>query len=880
MRRLATSFAKGTDMHQSSLWSLYAAVALFTLSSHGCSDGTVDAGSSCVDMDQDTYGVSCGAGPDCDDTRRSVAPGEAENCSDAVDNNCDGATDEADSQCSASCQYADGDGYHDAGCGGSDCNDNAPDINPSAVESCADGVDNDCDSAADGDDSDCAVVTCVVAAASWQNQALPQAQTGSFEVGFVSTPSRAQMDSVIGLSNGVPAQYADLAAIVRFATTGVIDARNGGSYQADAAVTYAAGVPYEFRMVVDVASRTYDVFVSPDGGAEVALATNYAFRSEQSTVTVLTHWAVTAAVGSQAVCDVTVAGGTVCADVDVCGNGVDEDCSGGDLVCPTGTCDCGSTNALAPCLGTNVTYSAGPSIISFDFQCDGGPCRCGKFANLHDYWVAPATDNGVVSITGMTPASLGTPGAADYRNGWVVNPSSQASVGLDGRFYPAGNHGSPENPTLAAPYVVDTLSGIQSIWKADHYPDADVGTDCNGIAPNGDTRMCFLQTALLTVLSSVPENAGATVLRPAYFGATKTLYSTTVLDLAFLPSLPPPVRPGGDSITADWDVALGNLEFPDAFWGKAYAAVQVHHSKYGWYTPLTNGYRAYAPAERINGALALLMFEANGADAPKKTLLALRAVQQGLDILAIFKHGDALTVNGQPRGSFIPDGGHTPGYYVQALLAAQALSAVDNQWRSLLVELLSTPAGKFITPETSQFTYNATSGKYTYGTYNVAGGPTLYQPNCTATVTTGCQVNSILADPDGNYDDWPEDGVYLDQGAYQAIVWNSTFFAATMIRAIPALRAFAYDGTLAYVRRMVDSGTYVNTASVSPLMPLPRCASGLDVGLVCRDSNDCGGAACDNRQTNFSRLIWPAANTWQHYDTCLDAKTCPGMQGL
>ena len=297
-------------MHQLRRGSILVTVALVSWSLHGCSDGTVDAGQSCVDLDQDSYGESCLAGPDCDDTRRSVAPGEAENCSDSLDNNCDGAVDEADSQCSSSCQDADGDGYHDAACGGSDCNDSDPDINPSAVESCSDDVDSDCDGAADGEDPDCATVTCVVAAASLHNEALPQAQTGTFELGFVSTPSRAQMDSVIGLATGVPTQYSDLAAVVRFAPTGVIDARNGGSYQADAAVTYAAGVPYGFRLVVDVASRTYDVFVAPNGGAEVALATSYAFRSEQSAVTMLTHWAVTAEVGSQAVCDFTFSGGT------------------------------------------------------------------------------------------------------------------------------------------------------------------------------------------------------------------------------------------------------------------------------------------------------------------------------------------------------------------------------------------------------------------------------------------------------------------------------------------------------------------------------------------------------------------------------------------
>lgn len=121
---------------------------------------------------------------------------------------------------------------------------------------------------------------------------------------------------------------------------------------------------------------------------------------------------------------------------------------------------------------------------------------------------------------------------------------------------------------------------MQSIWKADHYPDAEIGNNCRGTTSNGDTRMCFLQAALLTVLPKVPENAGSTVLRPAYFRSTKTLYSIQDLDLNFFSELPSPVRPAGDIVSPDWDRALGNLEFPETDWGGNWPAVEVHHSKY------------------------------------------------------------------------------------------------------------------------------------------------------------------------------------------------------------------------------------------------------------------------------------------------------------
>ncbi len=142
---------------------------------------SVDAARWYLDDDGDTFGgpddvvASCDPqigritdGSDCDDTDPDVNPLANELCGDGVDNDCDGGIDDEGTFFADD----DGDGFGTASIilqlpscapqpgwsfNADDCDDGAPDINPSANELC-DGVDNDCDGEVDEDSAGDATV--------------------------------------------------------------------------------------------------------------------------------------------------------------------------------------------------------------------------------------------------------------------------------------------------------------------------------------------------------------------------------------------------------------------------------------------------------------------------------------------------------------------------------------------------------------------------------------------------------------------------------------------------------------------------------------------------------------------------------------------------
>ena len=139
----------------------------------------------------------------------------------------------------------------------------------------------------------------------WQNRSI-ELQSGQFSAEYDVVPNVSNMNGTTGLSFANASTWDDLAVIVGFSEAGQLNVRNGAVYSADAVVPYSAGTSYHFRIVGDLASHTYSVYVTEEAGTEIRLANNYAFRSSQAAVSSLDNLAVVAVTGSHTVSNFTI----------------------------------------------------------------------------------------------------------------------------------------------------------------------------------------------------------------------------------------------------------------------------------------------------------------------------------------------------------------------------------------------------------------------------------------------------------------------------------------------------------------------------------------------------------------------------------------------
>jgi len=159
-------------------------------------------------------------------------------------------------------------------------------------------------------DTDSVIVTVVsrtlTSDTSFQNTSLPS-HAGVFTVEFDAVPHGNNIDACTSLSQGAATWWPDLACTVRFHTDGEIDVvYDDDLYGAANVVAYTAETNYHFRMVIDVPSSTYSVYVTPQGQSEVTLATDYSFRLPQVDVASLDNWSFVGVVGTHTISNLTI----------------------------------------------------------------------------------------------------------------------------------------------------------------------------------------------------------------------------------------------------------------------------------------------------------------------------------------------------------------------------------------------------------------------------------------------------------------------------------------------------------------------------------------------------------------------------------------------
>jgi len=147
--------------------------------------------------------------------------------------------------------------------------------------------------------------SCVYSSGSWANAGLAQGQASTFRVTYDGTPSSSSANAISGLSSGSAQEYSDLATGVRFNPSGTLDVRNGSRFTAAANIAYQAGVTYHFILDVNVASHTYNAYVVLLY-RQITLGANVAFRSEQSSDSILNTVGVMSSSGALSICNITL----------------------------------------------------------------------------------------------------------------------------------------------------------------------------------------------------------------------------------------------------------------------------------------------------------------------------------------------------------------------------------------------------------------------------------------------------------------------------------------------------------------------------------------------------------------------------------------------
>jgi hypothetical protein len=200
-------------------------------------------------------------------------------------------------------------------------------------------------------------------------------------------------------------------------------------------------------------------------------------------------------------------------DCGICGEACGDAVELVDLDAPSvGTgCDC-DLSVYDYCQGQQVVETVDlrdgfeDAVFTWSFTSDGGDLYCGRFVN-GDYWVAPQPGGDVTLVAVESNGSdLGVD--ADPRD-----PQHAGVLDGDNAY---GNYDPTEDLTTQLPVVLSVPTSLVAARKKDEDRDGGCGT-------SAIVGACIDVYDIVTVLGTVPRNAGRNCIRPPVIGgADKT----------------------------------------------------------------------------------------------------------------------------------------------------------------------------------------------------------------------------------------------------------------------------------------------------------------------------------------------------------------------
>ncbi len=463
-------------------------------------------------------------------------------------------------------------------------------------------------------------------------------------------------------------------------------------------------------------------------------------------------------------------------------------------------CNCGSTDSMAPCTGQLITVivvagrpnggTAHNSVYNWAFNSGGGDARFGQFAN-GDYWIAPAPGKSTVTITGITTAGPGTISAD-------ADPVME-SMGLLSGIKGYGNYSAYQNIIPNLPISYSTTTSLVAAIQRNEVAEGNCGTPAT-------TGECVDSYNVVTVLPSVPTNAGSTIIRPNITGNSKVMLSLTDFDFSRLPAksfLTGTNATGYEAMRQRWShsteiFGLGNSS--GTYYSEGGRAFRSHI--------LIDDYAAGVAAQ-WNGDMMVLFSDDNTL--PEKQAALAAMLSYGFDIYnAMYNSGGVTrywgTGAGQHLGKFLPP------VFMAALSENSTYGAVlstvgshaHDTYHSGPQELQQANAGKNgpIWGDTPAFT-----GKYFQGAYWASLLSSQCYDGASGTCNTTTYGEKTQVDPYGYIDGPPNKP---GTGYLSISLGPMRSFVATMYLMPEISDVVNYTDLTVYIDRVAGHGLQTN----------------------------------------------------------------------